>query len=105
MLQTEIIPRIGNSRHASDGGALRMLIFLADSQERLRYYRERASKLCEPYRTAALALTDNELLPVDREQQWSPFPWDNRGGKVTLAGDADIRCFLVSPELERVRRV
>ncbi|KAK6380699.1 hypothetical protein LTS17_004899 [Exophiala oligosperma] len=61
---------------------------LQDPRERLRYYKERASKLCEPFCSAALALGDDEVVPVDAGQQWAPFQWDNRGGRATLAGDA-----------------
>ena len=61
---------------------------LQDPRERLGFYKERASHLCEPFRTAALALPDDDIIPIDRGQQWAPFPWDNRDGRVTLAGDA-----------------
>lgn len=44
--------------------------------------------MCEPFRTAALALSEDEVLPLDPSQQWSPIDWDNRHGTVTLAGDA-----------------
>jgi 2-polyprenyl-6-methoxyphenol hydroxylase-like FAD-dependent oxidoreductase len=35
-----------------------------------------------------LALKDDEIVPVDRGAQFSPFRWDNRDGRITLAGDA-----------------
>lgn len=48
----------------------------------------RCSKMCEPFRTAGVALPEDEILPIDPSQQWAPIEWDNRRGTVTLAGDA-----------------
>ena len=61
---------------------------LVTPQERLRFFKDRASRFCDPWRTAALALNDDEIVPVDPGAQFSPFQWDNRDGRVTLAGDA-----------------
>lgn len=44
--------------------------------------------MCEPFRTASVALPEDEILPIDQSQQWAPIEWDNRHGTVTLAGDA-----------------
>ena len=57
-------------------------------QERLRFLRERVSCFCEPWRTAVLGLKDDEVVPVDSGTQFSPYQWDNRDGRITLAGDA-----------------
>ncbi|KAK4543969.1 hypothetical protein LTR36_004743 [Oleoguttula mirabilis] len=68
--------------------------FAADLQEpaaRLAFVKGRMSQFCEPYRTAFTAISDDALLPIYAGQQWAPptaAAWDNRGGKVTLAGDA-----------------
>ena len=35
-----------------------------------------------------MALKDDEVVPVDAGAQFSPYHWDNRGGRITLAGDA-----------------
>jgi 2-polyprenyl-6-methoxyphenol hydroxylase-like FAD-dependent oxidoreductase len=61
---------------------------LSDDRERLKYFKYRAGQFCEPFRTAALALGDESVLPINQGQQWKPIWWDNRGGKVTLVGDA-----------------
>ena len=61
---------------------------LSNPQERLHFFRDQVSKFCEPWRTAALSLGDEEIIPIDTGVQFSPFRWDNRGGKVSLAGDA-----------------
>jgi hypothetical protein len=37
-------------------------------------------------RTAALAIDDIPVLPVDAGQQWKPIQCGNLGGRVTLAG-------------------
>ncbi|EED15660.1 monooxygenase, putative [Talaromyces stipitatus ATCC 10500] len=61
---------------------------LKDQKTRLEFYKTRCSKMCEPFRTAGVALPKNEILPIDPSQQWAPIEWDNRHGAVTLAGDA-----------------
>ncbi|KAL8722376.1 MAG: hypothetical protein Q9181_007501, partial [Wetmoreana brouardii] len=62
---------------------------LQDPEKRMQYYRDFVSSFCDPFRTAGLKLRDGEILPVYPGQQWAPtMPWDNYGGKVTLAGDA-----------------
>lgn len=44
--------------------------------------------MCEPFRTAGVALPEDEILPIDQSQQWEPIEWNNRHGTVTLVGDA-----------------
>ena len=62
---------------------------LEDAKTRMDFYRSFVSTFCEPFRTAALKLADDEVVPVYPGQQWAPtMAWDNYGGKVTLAGDA-----------------
>ena len=66
---------------------------LSDPAARMKYLKERVLQFSEPFRTAMLAIDDDVVLPIDRGQQWKPIPWDNRAGKVTLAGDA-AHCML-----------
>ncbi|CAI6237290.1 unnamed protein product [Periconia digitata] len=62
---------------------------LQNPETRMEFYRLWVSSFCEPFRTAGLKLTEDEVLPVYPGQQWAPdMTWDNHGGKVTLAGDA-----------------
>ncbi|KAK4893287.1 hypothetical protein LTR27_008410 [Elasticomyces elasticus] len=61
---------------------------LSDPKARLQFFKDRSSRVCEPFSTAAAALPDDTIIPVDAGQQWSPIPWNNRGGMVTIAGDA-----------------
>lgn len=44
--------------------------------------------LAEPFRSALLALPDDEVIWCERVAQWPTVKWDNKGGSVTLAGDA-----------------
>ena len=63
---------------------------LQDPKARMDFYRSFASEFCEPFRTALLKPTDGDVaVPIFPGNQWAPtMPWDNYGGKVTLAGDA-----------------
>lgn len=61
---------------------------LADPHVRLQFFKERSSRICEPFATVAAALPEDTVLPADPGQQWSPIPWDNHNGAVTIAGDA-----------------
>ncbi len=49
-----------------------------------------AEKLAEPFRSAYLAVASNPNVALwcDRLGEWRTEPWDNRSGRVTLAGDA-----------------
>ena len=49
---------------------------------------ERAEKLAEPFRSAYLAIAANGTIWCDRLAEWRTLPWDNRRGRVTLAGDS-----------------
>ncbi|KAL9604406.1 MAG: hypothetical protein Q9219_000594 [cf. Caloplaca sp. 3 TL-2023] len=47
-----------------------------------------AEKLAEPFRSAYLAIVPNANIWCNRLAEWRTEPWDNRSGRVTLAGDA-----------------
>ena len=61
---------------------------LREPAERMRFFKSRAGEFCDPWRTAGLEVNDDVVLPVDPGLNWTPPPWDNHGGKVTIAGDA-----------------
>ncbi|KAK3645381.1 hypothetical protein LTR56_009108 [Elasticomyces elasticus] len=62
---------------------------LEDPAVRLKHVKETMSQFPEPFRTGWLALGDDTILPIYPGQQWAPTDaWDNRDGRVTLAGDA-----------------
>ncbi|KAL8990068.1 MAG: hypothetical protein Q9169_008213, partial [Polycauliona sp. 2 TL-2023] len=47
-----------------------------------------AEKLAEPFRSAYLEIASTGTIWCDRLSEWRTEAWDNRNGKVTLAGDA-----------------
>ena len=43
----------------------------------------------EPWRSAALWVSEETVIPFDRIAHWeNPVKWNNFGGRITLAGDA-----------------
>lgn len=59
------------------------------SEERLKHFKELAAGYAEPFRSAAQWVKPDTHVAYDRIKQWErPVPWDNHGGRVTLAGDA-----------------
>ncbi|KAM0264119.1 hypothetical protein ACHAQJ_000864 [Trichoderma viride] len=56
--------------------------------ERVRILKSLADEFAEPRRSALKWLPDDLEVPDDSIKMWSPSPWDNHGGRVTLAGDA-----------------
>ena len=59
------------------------------SQERLKHFKQLAEGYAEPFRSAARWVPDDTYVPYDRIKHWpKATPWDNHGGRVTLAGDA-----------------
>ena len=61
---------------------------LKDPQDRVKHLKRIAAEYADPWRTAGTAISDDAVLPVDRCTYWMPKDWDNRGGTITLAGDA-----------------
>lgn len=53
-----------------------------------RAWVSRAEMLAEPFRSAYLAVAPYGTIWCDRLAEWRTEPWDNRNGRVTLAGDA-----------------
>lgn len=47
-----------------------------------------AEKLAEPFRSAYLEIAPTATIWCDRLAEWRTQAWDNRNGRVTLAGDA-----------------
>ena len=58
------------------------------SAARLASLRTRMDGWAEPYASAVAWLRDDTVIPSDQLRIWHPKRWDNRGGTVTLAGDA-----------------
>lgn len=62
---------------------------LEDPRARLEFFKKRVGSFCDPFRTAALAVSDDTHIPIFPGRQWSPsMTWNNYNGRVTIAGDA-----------------
>ncbi|PVH70761.1 FAD/NAD(P)-binding domain-containing protein [Cadophora sp. DSE1049] len=59
-----------------------------DNASRLQSVRQRCENMAEPFRSSFMDLPDSTRIFNDKLYYWMPVPWDNHGGKVTLAGDA-----------------
>lgn len=49
---------------------------------------EHPERYCEPFGSAIQWTPDGSLCGINDIKYWIPVPWDNRGGRITLAGDA-----------------
>jgi 2-polyprenyl-6-methoxyphenol hydroxylase-like FAD-dependent oxidoreductase len=56
--------------------------------DRLKVLKTVAEGLAEPFRTANLSIPSGTQVFNDKMSYWIPVAWDDRGGKITLAGDA-----------------
>jgi len=59
-----------------------------DTPGRLAQVKEKASTMCEPFRSAVMWMPDDTKITYDTMAYWVTVPWDNHDGRVTLAGDA-----------------
>ena len=59
-----------------------------DTAGRLAQVKEKASTMCEPFRSAVLWMPDDTKITYDTMAYWVTAPWDNHDGRVALAGDA-----------------
>ncbi|WPH01309.1 Hypothetical protein R9X50_00414800 [Acrodontium crateriforme] len=57
-------------------------------KERLAIIKEKASSLAEPARSSFLWIPEDTLVHKADISYWITQPWDNRGGRMTLIGDA-----------------
>lgn len=58
------------------------------SADRLRRLRRQMEGWADPYKTIIELLPDDVEIAKNQLRIWHPQPWDNHGGRVTLAGDA-----------------
>lgn len=56
--------------------------------DRLQLLKGNVARFEEPYKTALALLSDDEPTWYIDLTQWETEPWDNRNGRLTLAGDA-----------------
>ncbi|KAH0559497.1 hypothetical protein GP486_003988 [Trichoglossum hirsutum] len=59
-----------------------------DDAGRLALIKQRGESLAEPFRSAIMWIPDGTPVPSNDIGYWATAPWDNRGGRATLAGDA-----------------
>ncbi|KAI9807525.1 MAG: hypothetical protein M1825_005465 [Sarcosagium campestre] len=59
-----------------------------DNAGRVAQVKARAAELAEPFRSAYLWIPDDTQMTSNNIGYWVSIPWDNRGGRATLAGDA-----------------
>ncbi|KAK3326711.1 hypothetical protein B0H66DRAFT_581072 [Apodospora peruviana] len=57
-------------------------------QEALDYLKKTTPTLAEPFRSYIHSTPDGSLCYIDEMKYWASLPFDNRRGRVTLAGDA-----------------
>ena len=71
--------------------------------EIIKDLKRRAVHFAEPFKSIYQSVPDDTPTWHSRLSSWSPIPWDNRGGRVTLAGDSAHamtfrKCFAVHPK-------
>jgi 2-polyprenyl-6-methoxyphenol hydroxylase-like FAD-dependent oxidoreductase len=55
----------------------------------MAFFKSRGATYTEPWCTAAAQIDPDTYLPLDRGTYWANArAWDNRGGRMTLCGDA-----------------
>lgn len=57
-------------------------------EEAVRYMKENTTSLRDVWQSAIDWTPEGSYVGVNEMKYWIPVPWDNRGGRVTLAGDA-----------------
>lgn len=62
-----------------------------NTENRLERLKNHMDGWADPYKSIIEWLPDDVLIGKDQLKIWSPRPWDNCGGRVTLAGDAAHR--------------
>jgi 2-polyprenyl-6-methoxyphenol hydroxylase-like FAD-dependent oxidoreductase len=62
-----------------------------NSGDRLQRLRAHMDGWADPYKSVVEWLPDDVVIKPDWLRIWHPVPWDNKDGKVTLAGDAAHR--------------
>lgn len=63
---------------------------LPDCESRLAFWKEKAQKIANPWRSVGRDLPEDLRIVVDRTTTWTPTDWSTSkfAGRVTLAGDA-----------------
>jgi 2-polyprenyl-6-methoxyphenol hydroxylase-like FAD-dependent oxidoreductase len=54
----------------------------------LENLKKKAATFAEPFRSANLWIPEGTPIHENKISYWMPIPWDDRDGRITLAGDA-----------------
>lgn len=54
----------------------------------LENLKKKAATFAEPFRSANLWIPEGTPIHENKISYWMPIPWDDRNGRITLAGDA-----------------
>ena len=61
---------------------------LPTQEAQIREIKQKTSRFMEPFRSVNQWIPDEAKLTRNNLSYWIPVPWNNHGGRVTLAGDA-----------------
>ncbi|KAJ4985309.1 hypothetical protein SVAN01_09160 [Stagonosporopsis vannaccii] len=62
---------------------------LSTNEGRFKFFKARCEEYAEPWRSVGRAVKEGTTIPMDRLTYWEKSrKWDNRGGRMTLCGDA-----------------
>lgn len=61
---------------------------LENQQSRLNEVKARHSVFADPFGCANAWIPEGTPVSFSKVTYWEPIPWDNHGGKISLAGDA-----------------
>jgi hypothetical protein len=59
-----------------------------DDVTSLANLKAKAATFAEPFRSANLWIPEGTPIYENKLSYWNPIPWDDRNGRITLAGDA-----------------
>lgn len=59
-----------------------------DDVTSLANLKKKAETFAEPFRSANLWIPEGTPIHENKLSYWLPIPWDDRNGRITLAGDA-----------------
>lgn len=67
---------------------LKHVMPIDESEGPLIAMKKAGEHLAEPFRSANMWIPEGTPVYLNKINYWVPIPWDNHGGRVTLAGDA-----------------
>lgn len=73
-----------------------------NSGDRLKRLRDHMDGWADPYKSVVEWVPDDVEIKPDWLRIWHPKPWDNRGGRVTMAGDAAHSMVRLPPSIIRL---